>query len=110
MDDPLDPLVAQRVNAEQAKRERQLREQKRVVLRKVLSSENGRTFVMDLIAEGRLFQISMDLDQSEKTHLTSFRDGRKSVAAELALEVVTSCPELWNTMLRERADRLRDAT
>lgn len=104
--DPTDLQAAQDRAAEQARRQRRLREVEKTELRRLLGSELGRTFVMRMIERAGVFRLSFDVDHTEKTHLAAFNEGRRNEGLRLFSEIIESCPELWTTMLRERAARL----
>lgn len=103
--DPTDLAAADDQRAKQTRLVRRRREIERAELRRLLSSELGRTFVMRLIERAGVFRGSFDMNAPEATHLHAFREGCRNEGLRLLTEIVESCPENWPTMLKERAAR-----
>lgn len=105
MIDPTDTELMRATVADKAKTERLDREVERAELKRLLSSQLGRTFVMRQIERAGVFRLSLAMDATELTHLTAFNEGRRNEGLRLLSEIIESCPELWAVMLRERAER-----
>lgn len=105
MHDPTDLAAASELLAKQTRQERRRREVERTELRRLLSSELGRTFVMRLIERAGVFRLSFDVNAPDATHLHAFREGCRNEGLRLLTEIIESCPEYWPTMLKERAAR-----
>lgn len=103
--EPLDPAAAQELVAKQARVERRRREIERSELRRLLSSELGRTFVMRMVERAGVFRLTFDVNAPDATHLHAFREGCRNEGLRLFTEIIESCPEYWPTMLKERAAR-----
>lgn len=104
--DPTDLQAENEAREKAARRERALREVERSELRRLLSGKDGRTFVMRIIERAGVFRSSFPIDRPEDTHLAAFNEGRRNEGLRLFTDIVDSAPELWTTMLRERAARL----
>lgn len=103
--DPTDTTAATEAIARQAKIERRRREVERSELRRLLSSELGRTFVMRMIERAGVFRLSFDVNAPDATHMHAFREGCRNEGLRLFTEIIESCPDFWPTMLKERAAR-----
>lgn len=104
--DPTDLQAQSDAQAKAARRERALREVERSELKRLLSSKDGRTFVMRVIERAGVFRSSFPIDRPEDTHLAAFNEGRRNEGLRLFTDIVDAAPELWTTMLRERAARI----
>ena len=105
MIDPTDVEANQLDQAERTKREQAAREVERSELKRILGSELGRSFVMRLIERAGLFRLSFPVNAPEATHLMAFSEGRRNEGLSILNDILESCPELWQVMLRERAAR-----
>ncbi len=105
-----DPLDFETKRAEEAAKQELLAASARAVekneLRAILSKETGRTFVMRVIERAGVFRQTFDASATEATHKHAFNEGMRATGLWLLSEILESCPELWTTMLAERAKRL----
>ncbi len=92
--------------AERAQQERAERAQRQARLTKILGNADVRTFVMELIENAGVFRLSLAIDQADATHLTAFCEGRRNEGLRIMADIFEACPSYWQTMLRERADRI----
>ncbi len=104
--DPTDTVATSALLEKRARRDRRNREIEGLELRRILSSELGRTFVMRLVERAGVFRLSIAVDNFADTHGTAFREGCRNEGVRLFRLIIDSCPELWTTMLKERAERL----
>lgn len=100
--DPLDLDGQLAARDELIARERLAAEEARADLRRILSSEHGRRFVMRLLESARIYSVSFDPSASESTHLTAFNEGRRNEGLKLFAQIQECCSDLWPVMVRER--------
>ena len=108
MIDPLD-TDAQKAELERlARKERRRQEVEKLQMRKQLSKEDGRTFVMGIIERAGVFQQSFvpPGPNGDGRRETDFALGMRNEGLRMFKLIVDSCPELWSVMLRERQVRI----
>lgn len=103
MQDPTDIVATEDRVREKSRRERRLREVERSELKRLLSNELGRTVLMRVIERAGVFRSTFAAGQPD---MSAFLEGQREVGRWLFAQIVDSCPELWTTMLRERAERI----
>lgn len=108
MVDPLDTDAAVATLAKTKRRERRQEEIERLGMRKQLSSEPGRAFVMSIIERAGVFQQSFigGGPYGDGRRETDFALGARNEGIRMFKLIIDGCPELWSVMLRERAVRI----
>ena len=101
MVDPTDIRAVEANAAESRRREQLARSIEQDRLKRLLSGELGRWFLMDLVERAGVFRISFTSDPLT----TAYNEGRRNEGLRLMNEILETCPELWDTMMRERAAR-----
>lgn len=72
----------------------------------VMREPAGRRFISSVLDMAGANAASFDPANPEP-HVTAWREGRRSLGRELQQLLHTECPELFDAMLRERAEWLR---
>lgn len=78
-------------------KERQQREDNDIKF--VMSSEQGRRVVWDLLSRGKVFASTFTAD----AQVTAFNEGQRNLALSLFSKVMAVCPDLYLTMAAEAA-------
>lgn len=78
-------------------KERQQREDNDIKF--VMSSEQGRRVVWDLLGRGKVFASTFTAD----AQVTAFNEGQRNLALSLFSKVMAVCPDLYLTMAAEAA-------
>lgn len=102
MIDPLNLEGQQLARDEKLAAEKTAAAEERADLRRILSSELGRRFVMRLLDNARIYTVSFMPGASEATHLTAFNEGRRNEGLRLFALIQESCSDLWPAMIREK--------
>ena len=87
----------QRAVIEAETKERQQREDGDI--KHVMSSEQGRRVVWELLGRGKVFASTFTADP----HVTAFNEGQRNLALSLFSKVMAACPDLYLTMAAEAA-------
>lgn len=66
-------------------------------IKHVMSSEQGRRVVWDLLARGKVFSSTFTAD----AQITAFNEGQRNLALSLFSKVMSVCPDLYLTMADE---------
>lgn len=103
--DPVDITAQEALAKKRAVAERARAERSRQTLRRVMSSDFGREFVLAILEDAGVFLPVVDIERPEETHRTAFRDGMRQTGLRLFTEIHTHFPETWTTMIREGAER-----
>lgn len=101
--DPTDLTANARQTAEERQAAQRVRAVERDRLRRLLSGELGRWFVMQQIERAGVFRATFD---PASDRVSAFNEGARNNGLRLLNDVLEACPELWETMVRERAARL----
>lgn len=84
----------------QRKRDKGRRDKaKRQVMAQLLASPAGRTWLYELLAACRMYSTSVVPGDPFATH---FNEGQRNLALRLTAEAVSSAPDLYVLMLREK--------
>jgi len=101
--DPTDLAATARQTATERQAVQRVMAVERDRLRRLLSGELGRWFVMQQIERAGVFRATFD---PASDRVSAFNEGARNNGLRLLNEVLEACPELWETMVRERAARL----
>lgn len=96
---PTDLNSQQREAREQARREKVAHDAKLANMRWLMSSEQGRRFMWDLLATAGVFRISFTGNST-----TFFNEGMRNVGLLMQTLIMEACPELYLKMMLEAAD------
>jgi hypothetical protein len=92
-----DPEQVARRKTEAGRRDRRLRD----TLGGILSIPDGREWILALLADCNVFEMSFVIGSPD---MTAFNEGKRAVGNKLLTEITETFPDLYIKMMRERRD------